>query len=206
MTKIAIDVALIPSEEMMEKAIEINKELLKTNDDKIVLGKEQNLPHMTLCMGALEESDIPKVEKILSEIAPQFSALQLEVVSPALSEPVEGRKISYLKIETTEELQRLHEAVMKRMLPLLTYDDVTIEMVFHPPYPDAISLSWIKGYKEKSCFERFKPHITIGAGEIKDLKVPIKFTADRLILAHLGNYCTCRKVLASVELKHPPTL
>ena len=42
MVKIAIDVVLLPSEEMMDKAIEINKELLKKESINIVF---QNYQH-----------------------------------------------------------------------------------------------------------------------------------------------------------------
>jgi len=66
MRKIAIDVALLPSKEMMDKAIEINKELLKKYEDKIILDKEKCLPHISLCMGCIDEDRIPEVKQILA--------------------------------------------------------------------------------------------------------------------------------------------
>jgi hypothetical protein len=69
-------------------------------------------------------------------------------------------------------------------------------------------LAWIKSYPEKSSFERFSPHITIGYGEINDYSFPpqgvlrtMKFAVSRLALCHLGNHCTCRRILASIEYK-----
>ena len=44
MAKIAIDVVLLLSDEMMDKAIEINKELLKDFEGDIILDKEKCLP------------------------------------------------------------------------------------------------------------------------------------------------------------------
>ena len=52
MAKIAVDVVLLPSEEMMDKAIEINRELLKRFDNKIILNKENCLPHISLAIDA----------------------------------------------------------------------------------------------------------------------------------------------------------
>ena len=52
MPKIAIDVVLLPPEEIMDKAIEINRQLA---DDPIKLNKENCLPHVSLCMGVVEE-------------------------------------------------------------------------------------------------------------------------------------------------------
>ncbi len=74
-------------------------------------------------------------------------------------------------------------------------------MVLSPPMASESTLAWIKNYSEKSSFEKFFPHITIGYGEINDYSFPIKFTASKLALCHLGNHCTCRKILASVKLE-----
>ena len=41
MTKIAVDVVLLPSDQMMDRAIEINKELITENEDIIALHKEK---------------------------------------------------------------------------------------------------------------------------------------------------------------------
>jgi len=63
MTEIAIDVVLLPSDGMMNRAIEINKVLLKENENKIILHKEKCLPHISLCMGCIEENKIPDIKK-----------------------------------------------------------------------------------------------------------------------------------------------
>jgi len=65
MAEIAVDVVLLPSEEMADKAIAANKELLKQCADKIVLDKENCLPHISLAMGCIDERDIADIEKIL---------------------------------------------------------------------------------------------------------------------------------------------
>ena len=73
MTRIAIDVVLLPSGTMMNRAIEINKELLKKNENKIVLHKEKCLPHISLCMGCINEDKIPEIKNILDKISTEFS-------------------------------------------------------------------------------------------------------------------------------------
>jgi len=59
---------------------------------------------------------------------------------------------------------------------------------------------WIRNYREKSSFANFSPHITIGYGVIENGPFPVEFAASVLALCHLGNHCTCRKILASIEL------
>lgn len=43
--------------------------------------------------------------------------------------------------------------------------------------------------------EDFLPHITLGKGTLDAKAGETSFTASRLALCHLGNHCTCRKVL-----------
>jgi 2'-5' RNA ligase len=206
MAKIAVDVVLLPSEDMTNKAIEANRELLKKHLDKIVLDKENCLPHISLVMGCIDESDITDIEKILRVIAEKCSLGQLSVSNIPAGTNSSDETVSVMQIENTETLQSLHEEVMQRLAPYFSYD-VKAEMVLSPPTAGESTLLWIKNYREKSSFENFYPHITIGYGRLHDFlsgsrawALPIKFTASKLALCHLGNHCTCRKILASTEL------
>ena len=200
MAEIAVDVVLLPSEEMADKAIAANKELLKQCADKIVLDKENCLPHVSLAMGCIDERDIADIEKILQAIAKQSSLGQLSAIGIHTGTNSTGEQVSVLQIERTEALQSLHEEVMRRLAPYFNYD-VTADMVLSPPRAGESTLAWIKSYPEKSSIEKFFPHITIGYGEINNFSFPIKFTASKLALCHLGNHCTCRRILALAELK-----
>jgi 2'-5' RNA ligase len=200
MAEIAVDVVLLPSEEMVDKTIAANRELLKQCADKIVLDKESCLPHISLAMGCIDESDIADIEKVLQATAKQSSLGQLSAIGIQTSENSAGEQVSVLQIERTEALQSLHEEVMRRLAPYFTYD-VRVDMVLSPPLASESTLAWIKNYPEKSSFEKFSPHITIGYGEINDYSFPIEFAVSKLALCHLGNHCTCRKILAFVKLE-----
>jgi 2'-5' RNA ligase len=201
MARIAIDVVLLPSDQMTDYAIEVNRELLKTFDNKIILNNENCLPHISLAMGCIDEKDISDIEKILRDIAKRYSFSELRVVGIRAETIPTGKKVLGFNVEKTKELQLLHEEVMKGLAPYFTYD-VTTAMLFSPPEVEETTLFWIKSYPEKSSFENFSPHITIGFGETDKVEVPIKFAASKLALCHLGNYCTCRKVLVSIELEN----
>ena len=199
MAKLAVDVVLLPSDEMMNKAIKANRELLKQYTDKIVLDKENCLPHISLSMGCIDEKDIAEIMRALRVIAGQCSLGQLSVIGIHTETNSAGEKVSAFQIERTEALQAFHAEVMQRLTPYFNYE-VTSAMVLTPPSAGESTLLWIKNYPEKSSFEKFFPHITIGYGEINDYSFPIKFAVSKLALCHLGNHCTCRKILASVEL------
>ena len=200
MVKMAVDIVLLPSEQMTNKAIEANSRLLTQFADQIILDKENCLPHISLAMGCIDKRDIACIEKILQTIADKYPPGQLSVIGIDTATNSVGEKVSAFKLEKTQRLQSLHEEVMRRTAPYFSYD-VTAEMVLSPPTAGKSTLLWIKNYPEKSAFENFFPHITIGYGQTDDFSFPAKFTASKLALCHLGNHCTCRKILAVVELK-----
>lgn len=203
MAIIAVDVVLLPSEEMMDTAIEANRGLLKKCADKIALNKADCLPHISLAMGCVEETDIANIGKILRAIVEKRLPGPLTAVAASLGTNATGERVSAFDLKRTDALQSLHETVMRELAPYFSYD-VGTDMVLSPPAADKATLRWIKDYPEKSSFENFSPHITIGYGQIADLPAPIEFHAVRLALCHLGNHCTCRKVLTSAELTAEP--
>ena len=201
MAKIAVDVVLLPSERVTNQAIEANKGLLKQYADRIILDKENCLPHISLAMGCINERDITNIEKILQSIAEKYNPGQLSVIGINTGTNSLGEKVSAFEVNKTERLLSLHEEVMRRMTPYFSYD-VTAEMVLCPPIARESTLLWIKNYPEKSAFENFFPHITIGYGQVDDFSFTAEFTAPKLALCHMGNHCTCRKVLAVADLEY----
>jgi len=198
MAKIAIDTVLLPSETMMDKAIEANRRLLGPSGGEIVLNKESCLPHISLAMGCIEKSHIGEIEGILLKIAEQCALDRLKVAGIYLGTNSVGEKVSSFQIERTEAIQSLHEEVMQRLKPYLSYD-VTADMVLAPPISES-TLLWISSFREKSAFGNFSPHITIGYGEIGVFSFPEEFAVSDIALCHLGNHCTCREVLISLTL------
>lgn len=198
MPKIAVDAVLLPSEEVATTAIEANRELLKQCPGKIILDKENCLPHISLAMGCIDSNDIARAAGVLQKLADKNHPGALVSVGISVGTSSASEKVSVLGLKRTETLQRLHEDVMQELEPYFSYD-VTAEMVLSPPGAGESTLRWIREYPEKSSFRRYFPHITLGYGQLEDFAFPPEFTAPRLALCHLGNHCTCRKILASAE-------
>ena len=200
MAKIAVDVALLPTEQIMDKAIEANRELLKQYPDRIILDKENCLPHISLAMGCIEDTNIAKIGDILRNIGASHSPGQLYSDGMQTGKNARNEKVTVLQLKKTEPLQSLHEFVMQKLTPYFSYD-VSADMVLSPPVACETTLLWIKNYPDKSSFEKFSPHITLGYGQIEHLSFPHEFTALSLALCHLGNHCTCRRILASTAFQ-----
>lgn len=199
MAKIAVDVVLLPEEVMMDKAIQANAKLVEKFGKEIVLNKKDCLPHISLAMGCIQQGDIDSIREVLQTIAKENPLGKLKATGILTRTHSTGSKVSVFQIENTDQLQSLHETICQKLAPYFIYD-VTPDMMYDEQVAEN-TLLWIKGYRQKASFDRFSPHITIGYGQAENLSSPIEFTACQLALCHLGNHCTCRKILISISLE-----
>lgn len=205
--KTAIDVVLLPSRQMAHKAIQINQELLKLAENKIVLNEQDCLPHISLCMGVIENAELLQVQAILSNISRSFAPFQLTADSMRADTIPTGKKVSGLRIKNHRLLQKLQSTIMSELWSYLTYD-VDAQMLYNPPEVEEVTFTWIRSYAKKhEDPSLFHPHITVGFGETGafDDEFPMSFTASTLALCQLGNYCTVRKVFGTFELPESVT-
>lgn len=195
---IACDVVLLPSPEAEKRALELNQALIEKGRHEIVLDKERCLPHITLAMGCIKEKDLTRVRGVLANIAASYPPVRMETVPSK-----EGN--AWIRIEKTRDVELLHEIVMIRLSPFFSHG-VTQDMIYTEE-GEGISdptLEYIRKFPVSSSFENYIPHITVGYGKM-DIEVKsLKFVSGRLALCHLGELCTCRKVLSSYSLSGKP--
>ncbi|MBS3137353.1 hypothetical protein J4232_02885 [Candidatus Woesearchaeota archaeon] len=187
--KIAIDVVLLLPQEIIDEAIKVNSKL---NNDQIVLNNKNCLPHISLCMGVVQKKDLPIVAKIIENIASDTQRLNSELTGI--------KDYTAFDIRNNIQLQKLHEMLMNKLSQYLTYD-ATVEMFYSSHLVEPKSLFWVNNYKDKFSFDNYYPHITLGVGKVEKKKMNLTFTASTVALCHIGNYCTCRKVLFTADLK-----
>jgi len=196
--RIAVDVALLPDQAMTRWVVEINRELVRQYGSEIVLSEETCLPHVSLAMGCTDERDIDSIREMLQRLARETPVRRLNATGILVSVNSHGGYTSLLEIERTDELQALHEAATRELEPFFSRD--VTEAMFADDTVAESTLEWTRDYPQKAAFERFSPHITLGHGKAQtDARFPIPFTASQLVLCHVGNYGTCRKVLVSVR-------
>jgi 2'-5' RNA ligase len=200
MSKKAVDVVLLPSAEIVYKVIKLNAQLVEKFGARIVLNEENCLPHISLAMGCIEEGDTSEITNILTDIAKTNPIGELRITGVRISQNARGENVSSFEIERTSKLQKLHEEIMEATEPYFSYD-VTEDMIYPSGKVAQSSLEWIKSYKAKSSFEKFWPHITLGYGVIGNVKFTAKMVVSKLALCWLGNHCTCRKILAAVDIE-----
>jgi len=62
------------------------------------------------------------------------------------------------------------------------------------------TLSYVKRFAIDSSEKNYQPHITIDSGSRKIPFYPLVFTCSHIAVCHLGNFCTCRKILGAIRL------
>ena len=182
----------------MDIAISLNRRAC--DESYIFLDKEKCFPHVSLLMGCLRLDQIKQAEIMLKSITSQHKIMTLSFKHMRTVKTSVGDIIT-MDIDPYNNLQLLHESLVKVFAPLLT-QDTTEDDVFGNS-PAVSTLSWINSFIPNSCFGNFWPHITIGyAKEDTDPEKiePFTFTASRLAICHLGNYCTCQKILTETRL------
>ena len=188
---------MLPEETMMDYAITANAGLVKRFGGEIVLNKKDCLPHISLTMGCVNQDDVTKIGESLKPLA-AIAPRQLKLVDIQKTTSFSGKIVSVLRVERSNQLQNLHEKVCDAVKPFFTYD-VTKEMIARGQAGTS-TLQWIKNYPVKSSYSNFYPHITIGYGDLPDRELPADFAVSRLAMCHLGNHCTCTKILWSVNI------
>jgi hypothetical protein len=199
MTKVAISIVLLPSKEMVNKIIEINKELLKTNKNKIILGKIVNQPHISLCMGGVNKMEIPQIIEFINEISNKYTQFNFEG-KLSIQAVSAHEKISWLEIINKDKIQKIHEAVMKTIWKYLSYD-IENYMLVNPQEVEEKTISWIKHYS--NLYKNpllYIPHITVGIGDTIKYNRIFNFSSSKIAIFQLGNYCTCKKLIYSTGL------
>jgi len=194
----AVNFVILPPDHAMDIAISLNKRACK--ESYIFLDRDKSFPHVSLLMGCLRLDQIKQGEIMLKAIASQHKKMTLSITDMHTVNTPAG-DIMTLDIDPYKNLQLLHESLVKGFDPLLSKD--ATEADIFDSSPPASTLNWINSYIPNSCFENFWPHITIGYTKENALSEgvePFTFLASRLAICHLGNYCTCKRILTEVRL------
>ena len=98
-----------------------------------------------------------------------------------------------MAIELTPPLMTLHEQLMEALRGHERPDGGT--SAFVEDEGRLRDVLWVAGYRLKSSFHHYAPHITLGHGARPPAIEPLTFEASTVAVCHLGRFCTCRRVI-----------
>jgi hypothetical protein len=190
--KLAVDVVLLPPEEVMDIVLGVNKRAVIRGDTTIELNKTERIPHLSLLMGVLNSNDLSKVIQLLTEIVKQFQPLQLTI---------DSIKDQCFGVGFQDQLQKLHETIVTKIDPFFEHQATKDMYLESEGYQFKKDIEyWVNEFVNKHSLDNFWPHITFHSPEKKPVELPLHFVTSRLALCQLGARNTCRKILFETTL------
>lgn len=185
-TLVALDVAILPPPDVTRQAIAISRSLPQEGSNGLVLDAE-HLPHVTLIQQFVREEELDQAFARMDEVLRHQPSLRLRVSGGG------GHRTLWMTIDRTPALVELHERLMEALRGVERPGGTPA--AFFGGDARAADILWVAGYRLKSSFGQFTPHVTLGHGNHPPAIEPFTFDASSVAACHLGRFCTCRRVL-----------
>ncbi len=198
---IALDIVLEVPRTLGEQAIALNQKL-DEQPNRITLGYEAAIPHISLAMGVVEERDLEEVKKMLDEEFGNLEKFACKVGPIFQQNNANGQWLAGLSVERSDDMMYLHEDAVG-ILSEVGFVIPTLGSLHDYQNADPATLDIISHFRDKSSFENYHPHITLGYGSLPGLTLfePRDITFTHVALYHLGNHATARVKLHEVRLR-----
>lgn len=209
---IAIDVLLIPSEEMYAQSLQLNALINQKNPETIKLD-ENHIPHITLLQCFIKEEDLPDV----------YNAIEVENIFEGFFETIKNDSLkaeslfyykekeesfSMIAIEKSKLLMKLHEKIIEVVKPYTVKNGSQTSFIQNPdgtPISES-TVNYVPEFVEKYSYNNFDPHISLGVAKTtlldslaQNIFKPIQFKAVSLSIYQLGDHGTAQKLLWKSE-------
>ena len=192
---VALDVAILPPPDVTARAIEYSGALPAEGSKGLRLDSE-HLPHVTLTQHFIRQDQLDAAFGCVNEALANQPPIRVPITGGGRS----GHTL-WLAAQRTPELVDLHERLMDA-LRRFERPEGGLQAFFEGD-ARAGDVLWVSGFRRKSSFSAFNPHITLGHGKRAPVVEPFAFDATTIAACHLGRFCTCRKVLLSWTLALP---
>lgn len=199
---IAIDVLLIPSEEMNAQAIQLNT-LMKQNNPETIKLDENHVPHITLLQCFVNEKDLPKINKALDGLFETIAQDSMKAESLFYYEEKE-ESFAMIRVKKSTRLMKIHKKAIELVKPYIVTNGSEKSFVQNPdgsPISES-TVSYVPDFVNKYSFKNFDPHISLGVAQktlLDSLEQhvfkPIHFKATSVSVYQLGDHGTAQKLL-----------
>ena len=190
---VALDVALLPPPDVSQRAIAVSATLPVEEPHGLRLDSE-HLPHITLTQQFVREEELERALEPVDAVLREQPPFEVVVTGAGKS----GHTV-WLAIERSPILVGLHERLMEALRGFERPEGTPAAFV--DGEGRVADVVWVSGYRLKSSFGQFLPHLTLGHGETAPEIQPFTFQASTVAACHLGRFCTCRHVLRRWELR-----
>jgi 2'-5' RNA ligase len=197
----AYDIVIIPGQEVADSAREVSAFLRTQTKTCFSLGTTENFPHISLYHFSAEEYSLEDIQKTLQEVTNSLRSFFVK-------QPHYGLVGNYwvdVSYEKDEPLAVLHQTVLDSVAP---FREKSIEHKEEWSDDSQERQENLKLYGWSEAGSLYRPHLTLTRlVDMSDESVldtlPLKnysFSAKKLGLYELGEYGTCKKLIAEFTL------
>jgi hypothetical protein len=189
---LAIDVAILPTPAVRERAVELSASLPPAESHGLRLD-DDHLPHITLTQHFIRAEERELAFEKVAEALKGQKPLRLTVTGGG-----KGSSAVWMAVEKTPPLQALHERLMESMRGVERAG--ATPAAFFAGDARMGDVLWVSSYRANASFAGFSPHITLGHAARAPVVERISFQASLVAACHLGRFCSCREILRSWTL------
>lgn len=203
---IAINVLLTLPEDVYQKAVQLNRAILKNNPHTIALN-EKHIPHITLLQCYVQETDLPEIEKLLHGL---YKTIEHDTLWADELQYAKDKSESFasIGIKKSKALMALHKKTIALLEPYVLANgsqEAYVQNADGTPIDD-FTLDYVPEFISAHSFENYNPHISLGVAKTVLLDSlaqhhfrPIKFHAASISVYQLGAFGTAQKLLWESE-------
>ena len=192
---IALDVAVLPPPEIRDLARAVSADLARQREPGGLVLDDTHLPHITLTQQFVRREELEPAFERIDEVLRGWPPIPLMVTGA-----VKSGHSAWLALERTPAIVDLHEKLMEALRGFERPGGTAA--AFYQGDARVGDVVWVTGYRLKSSFGAFTPHITLGtqaANEPPHIDA-MRFDATVVAACHLGRFCSCRAVLRNWSL------
>ena len=190
---IAVDVAILLSDNARTVVERLNAAFDHAPDAGFRFDASHH-PHVTLSQHFVRRGRLSEVRRLVGGVVARSEAFEARVTGARA-----GRTSQVLTVEASAPIRRLHEALMDALRDEeVTGGAAAFQAEGAPARP--ADVAWVAGFRERSSYASYDPHVTVGIGPRPISTAPFDFPVKEIALCRLGRFCTCRDRLASWAL------
>lgn len=198
---IAIDVLLIPSEEIYAQSLALN-EVIHQHNPKTLKLDQNHVPHITLLQCFVKETDLPKIIQNLDGLFQTIAADSLKATKLSYDSS-KAESFAVISIAKSQPLLNLHEKAIAALKPFIKNEGSEAAFVQNPDGSpiDPFTVNYVPLFVDQYSHKNYDPHISLGVAKTTvldslatDLFEPLHFKAAALAVYQLGDYGTAQKL------------
>ena len=151
-------------------------------------------PHLTLSQHFVPREHLSEVRGLVGGVVDGFDPFEVHVTGARA-----GRTSQVLAVEASAPLRQLHERLMDALRDHEVAGGAAAFQTDEAPARPA-DVAWVAGFRDRSSYARYDPHVTIGIGSRQMATAPFHFPVEEIAVCRLGRFCTCRDRLVSWRL------